>query len=407
MKIQFQTVIDLKSASRIVLNNGFLLCVGVKLAKPMVKDYYAGELGLDGHKPTDVIKVYTSADTLFSQAVMMGFDGADVVMSHPKGNQVTSDNYKEHIIGTAKQVRQDDGYLVADLVIKDKWAIGAIQEHDIKQISLGYLAQLDNTAGMTDTGQAFDGQWVNMVADHVAVVKAGRCGDDCAIGDELAGNQLTNEQINQSTNQSTNQLINQQEGFMKVTINGIEFDVADAPLAQAINQQTDELTRLRQGKIKVGDTAFGLTESKAVQATIDKLVGDNKALISENERLKANQIQPEDIDKLVAERVKTIDDAKKINPHVITDGKTAQAIKTEVVTAKANDKLVQAIVGDVKTAEQSIIDTAFKALVAVMDSGADIKPVPHATDTALQSLNNIGDEKANQPFDKTKMWQNA
>ena len=36
MKIQSQTVIGLKPTSRIVLNNGFLLCVGVKLAKPMV-----------------------------------------------------------------------------------------------------------------------------------------------------------------------------------------------------------------------------------------------------------------------------------------------------------------------------------------------------------------------------------
>lgn len=202
---------------------------------------------------------------------------------------------------------------------------------------------------------------------------------------------------------------------MKVTINGIEFDVVDnAPLAQAINKQTAELEALKQGEIKVGDTAFGLTESKAVQATIDKLVGDNKALASENERLKANQIQPEDIENLVAERVKTLDDAKKINPQIVTDGKTVQAIKTEVVTAKADDKLVQAIVGDVKTAEPSAIDTAFKALVAVVDSMADIKPVPHATDTALQSLNGVGDEKANQPFDKTnqpfdktKMWQNA
>lgn len=401
MKIQFQTVIDLKPTSRVVLHNGFLLCVGVKLAKPMVKDYYAGELGLAGHKPTDVIKIHTSADTLFSQAVMTGFDGADVVMSHPQGNVVNSDNYKDHIIGTAKNVRQDDGYLVADLTIKDKWAIRAIQQDNIKQISLGYSAKLDMTAGATPLingfgGQNYDGQWVEMTADHVAVVREGRCGSDCAIGDDK-------------------HKFNQKETVMKVTINGIEFDVVDnAPLAQAINKQTAELEALKQGEIKVGDTAFGLTESKAVQATIDKLVGDNKALASENERLKANQIQPEDIENLVAERVKTLDDAKKINPQIVTDGKTVQAIKTEVVTAKADDKLVQAIVGDVKTAEPSAIDTAFKALVAVVDSMADIKPVPHATDTALQSLNGVGDEKANQPFDKTnqpfdktKMWQNA
>ena len=36
MKIQFQTVDDLKPSSRIVVNNVFLLCVGVKRARPRV-----------------------------------------------------------------------------------------------------------------------------------------------------------------------------------------------------------------------------------------------------------------------------------------------------------------------------------------------------------------------------------
>ena len=360
--------------------------MAVKLAKPMVKDYYAGELGVvDGRQPTDIIGIYTSPDVLFSQTVIDGFTASDVVMAHPKGNKITSDNYKDHIIGTAKNVRAENGYLVGDLIIKDKWAIYAIEDNDVKQISLGYAAELDMTAGVTETGQAYDGQWVAMVADHVAVVKNGRCGEDCAIGDQ--------QTVNKPKEQS-----------MKVTVNGIEFDVGDnAPLAQAINMQSAKLADLEKGELKIGDSAFNLTESKAVQATIDKLVADKAALADENATLKANQIKPEQIEQMVADRAKTIDEAKKLNPQIVADGKTVDAIRFEVVAAKSDDALVKAIVGDVAAAEQAAIDTAFKALVATADS----KPQPNPADDALKNLNKVGDAKAAEAvaFDKSKMWE--
>lgn len=373
MNINFQTVIDLKPTSRIVLPNGFLLCAGVRLAKPMVKDYYKGELGLDN--PTDIIKVYTDADTLFDQAVIDGFDGSDVVISHPDGNKMTADNYKHHIIGTAKNVGQKDGYLVADLTIKDKQAIQLIQNDDIRQISLGYLAQLDMTGGTDERGQAYDARWILMTADHIAVVKQGRCGQDCQIGD------------------SQN---NPKEYFMKVTINGIEFEVADAPLAQAILHQSRELDGLKTGEIKVGDTAFSLDENKALQASIDKLINDNKALLSQNQSLKANQISDDEIEKRVRERVKTLDDAKQLDPNFVGDGKTVSQIRREIVSNLGDDKLVTAIVGDVKTANQADIDTAFKALVA---TSATI-----VADNALANVNIIQDTP--KTFDKSKLWEN-
>lgn len=388
MKIRLKQVIDLKPTSRVRTPQGFLICQGAKLAKPMVKEYYAGELGIvDGLEPTDTISIYTSPDVLFGDAVINGFTGSDVVMTHPKGNQLTSDNYKDHIIGTAKNVRSENGYLVADLWIKDRWAIDAIEYDDVKQISLGYAAELDMTAGTTDTGQTYQGQWVNMVADHVAIVREGRCGADCAIGDK----------------QTVNNPNQPKEQSMKVTVNGIEFDVGDnAPLAQAINMQSQKLADLEKGELKIGDSAFNLTESKAVQATIDKLVADKAALADENATLKANQIKPEQIEQLVADRAKTIDDAKKLNPQIVADGKTVEAIKREIIAAKADEALVKAIVGDnVKDAEQVTIDTAFKALVATADSKPNI-----AADDVLANLNNVGDAKAEtKTFDKTKMWE--
>lgn len=359
--------------------------MGVTLAKPMVKEYYAGEIGItDGYQATDIIGIYTSPDVLFSQAVIDGYNGSDAVMMHPKGNQLNSDNYKDHVIGTAKNVRAENGYLVADLTIKDKWAIEAIELSDIKQISLGYAAELDMTAGTTETGQEYHGQWVGMIADHVAVVREGRCGDDCKIGDK--------------------QSVKTEQG-MKVKIGNLEFDVGDnSTLAQAITAQNAELDALKGSELKVGDQAFSLSELNATQATIDKLIGDNKALADANVELTAKQVTPEQIEQLVADRVATIDNAKKLNDQIVTDGKSSEQIRRDVITAKANDNLVKAIVGDsVADAEQSAIDTAFKALLATADS----KPQVIAADSALNGLNNpnVGDADKDKPFDKTQMWK--
>lgn len=387
MKIKINQVIDLKPTSRIKTPQGFLICKDVTLAKPMVKEYYAGELGIvDGFEATDIIGIYTPPDVLFGQSVIDGFTASDVVMMHPKGNQLNSENYREHIIGTAKNVRADNGYLVADLTIKDKWAIEAIEYDDIKQISLGYAAELDMTAGQTETGQAYHGQWVGMVADHVAVVREGRCGDDCKIGDKKT--------VNDST-----------EKGMKVKIGNLEFDVGDNDtLAQAITAQNAELDALKGSELKVGDQAFSLSELNATQATIDKLVADNKALAETNTELEAKQTTPEQVEALVADRVATIDNAKKLNDKIVTDGKSSEQIRRDVITAKADDNLVKAIVGDsVADAEQSDVDTAFKALLATADS----KPQVNAADSALNGLNNpnVGDADKDKPFDKSQMWK--
>lgn len=379
MKIKINQVIDLKPTSRIKTPQGFLICKDVTLAKPMVKEYYAGELGVvDGFEATDVIGIYTPSDVLFGQSVIDGFTASDVVMMHPKGNQLNSDNYKDHVIGTAKNVRADNGYLVADLTIKDKWAIEAIEHDDIKQISLGYAAELDMTAGETETGQAYHGQWVGMVADHVAIVPEGRCGDDCKIGDK--------------------QTVNTEKG-MKVKIGNLEFDVGDnSTLAQAITAQNAELDALKASELKVGDQKFGLSELNATQATIDKLVADNAALAETNTELEAKQTTPEQIEALVADRVATISNANKIDDKFVTDGKSVEQIKREVVASKADNVLVKSIIGDnVADAEQVMIDATFKALLATTDG----KQV-NAADNALNSLNNVADSRPMTAYDKYK-----
>lgn len=379
MKIKINQVIDLKPTSRIKTPQGFLICKDVTLAKPMVKEYYAGELGIvDGYKATDVIGIYTPSDVLFGQSVIDGFTASDVVMMHPKGNQLNSDNYKDHVIGTAKNVRADNGYLIADLTIKDKWAIEAIEHDDIKQISLGYAAELDMTAGQTETGQAYHGQWVGMVADHVAVVREGRCGDDCKIGDK--------------------QTVKTEQG-MKVKIGNLEFDVGDnTTLAQAITAQNAELDALKGSELKVGDQAISLSQVDVVQAIVSKLVGDNESLKELCDELEVKQTTPEQIEQLVADRVATISNANKIDDKFVTDGKSVEQIKRDIVASKADNVLVKSIIGDnVADAEQVMIDATFKALLATTES----KQV-NAADSALNGLNNVADSQPMTAYDKYK-----
>lgn len=386
MKIKINQVIDLKPTSRIKTPQGFMICKDVTLAKPMVKEYYAGELGIvDGFEPTDIINIYTPPDVLFGQSVIDGFTASDVAMQHPKGNQLNSDNYKEHVIGTAKNVRAENGYLVADLTIKDKWAIESIEHEDVKQISLGYAAELDMTEGTTETGQAYHGQWVGMVADHVAVVREGRCGDDCKIGDKQT-------------------VIKPEVKSMKVKIGNLEFDVGDNnTLAQAIQAQSQELDALKKGELKVGDQAISLSQVDVVQAVVSKLVGDNESLKELCDELEAKQTTPEQVEALVADRVATISNANKIDDKFVTDGKSVEQIKREIVASKADNVLVKSIIGDsVADAEQVMIDATFKALLAT----ADTKKV-NAADRALNDLNNtnVGDADKNQAPSKSEMWK--
>lgn len=386
MKIKINQVIDLKPTSRIKTPQGFMICKDVTLAKPMVKEYYAGELSIvDGFEPTDIINIYTPPDVLFGQSVIDGFTASDVAMQHPKGNQLNSDNYKEHVIGTAKNVRAENGYLVADLTIKDKWAIESIEHEDVKQISLGYAAELDMTAGETETGQAYHGQWVGMVADHVAVVREGRCGDDCKIGDKQT-------------------VIKPEVESMKVKIGNLEFDVGDNnTLAQAIQAQSQELDAIKCGELKVGDQAISLSQVDVVQAVVSKLVGDNESLKELCDELEAKQTTPEQVEALVADRVATISNANKIDDKFVTDGKSVEQIKREIVASKADNVLVKSIIGDsVAGAEQVMIDATFKALLAT----ADTKKV-NAADSALNGLNNtnVGDAGKNQAPSKSEMWK--
>lgn len=366
-------------SSRTLTPEGFLLCVGAKLAKaPQVRQYYPEEFGgIEGFKEGHSFGVYTSADELFSKATMQSFEGKDTTNNHPPSNKVNASTWKHFTIGTLSNVHAEDGYLVGDLLIKDTDAINQIQSNEKIELSLGYSATLVIEAGVAPDGATYHAEFKDIEGDHVALVHYGRCGGDCRVADHNPKPEKT----------------------MKIIVDGLPFDVADEALAAAIKKQQDQLENLQAAKLKIGDQEFSIaTELTAVQVVADKLVADHKELAEKVPELEANQATPERIEQMAAELGATIQDAKKIDPNLKTEGCTCEQIKREAVKAKAGDALVSAVLGGVAVgdAEPQVIDSAFRALVAT--AGAY-----NPANNLFQPQKNVGD--ADQNKTKQPKWK--
>lgn len=160
---------------------GYLLCVGVPIARTGVMEYLLEEVPEDiaenASGPTVLVR--RAAEDVFSPATMASYEGKDVTVDHPDGF-VTPENWKELTVGHAQNVRQGAGeesdLLLADLLIKDPEAIESIKSGELREVSCGYDAEYEETAPGI-------GRQSNIIGNHIALVPHGRCGPRCAIKD--------------------------------------------------------------------------------------------------------------------------------------------------------------------------------------------------------------------------------
>jgi len=380
-------------SSRSYTPEGYLKCVNVRLGKaPQVRQYYAYEFpNLEGFSADQTINVYKSAEELFKPAAIKSWDGADATDYHPPKNEINAANWKDYHIGYCENVRQEGEYLLGDLLIKDKDSIDLIQNNERLEMSLGYGATLVLEQGTAPDGTVYQAKFINFIGNHVALVKYGRCGGDCRIGDEK-----------QTPKGKT----------MEVSVNGIRFDIGDnKPLADALKQQQDQLENLKAAKLKVGDKQFSIgDELNAVQAVVDQLHTDKTTLEQKVGDLEKNQMTPEKLEQAATERAAVIADAKALVPSVKTEGCTCEQIKRDVIAAKAGDALVGAVLGSVAVgdAKPDQIDTVFRALSAVKGTQPS-NPVGDALNQQQQV--NAGDGKPqgdeNKTNNKKEAWKQS
>lgn len=156
---------------------GFLLCRNVVLARTGSQVYFAGEVPLDADADGMVL-IERDADEVFSPESIASFQGKPITNDHPIV-AVTPDNWKHYSVGHVLNVHRGDGansdVLIGDLVVTDRDAI-ALVRNGKRALSVGYDAEYEQIS----RGR---GRQKNIVANHVALVDEGRCGDRCMIGD--------------------------------------------------------------------------------------------------------------------------------------------------------------------------------------------------------------------------------
>lgn len=156
---------------------GYLLCVGVPIARTGAMEYAAHEVPFGNGDGTVV--VLRSEDVVFDPETISSFEGKSVTVDHPD-EFVTPETWRELTVGLAQNVRRGVGeqrdLLLADLLITDKEAI-ALVRGGLREISCGYDAEYEGLGPNM-------GRQVDIRGNHIALVHHGRCGARCKINDK-------------------------------------------------------------------------------------------------------------------------------------------------------------------------------------------------------------------------------
>lgn len=156
---------------------GYLVCVGVSIARTGMMDYGPGETPLDPG-PNGLVKISRDAKDVFNPKTIASFQGKALTIQHPDAF-VHPKNWSQLAKGILQNVRQGEGDqandLVADILVTSHDAIDLVK-NGLREVSCGYEADWEETG----PGQ---GTQKNIIGNHLALVDEGRAGSAYAIND--------------------------------------------------------------------------------------------------------------------------------------------------------------------------------------------------------------------------------
>jgi len=256
---------------------GFLTAP-VKLARTGVQYYMGFELGLKD-RSFEKIGVLRSPDEVFHPDSIKSFINLVVTDDHPSEG-VTIDNVKKLQKGQVSEVIKNGEVLSGIVTITDKGQIEKINKGKV-EVSVGYSNSLKEEKGTLD-GEVYEFVQTNIRANHLAIVDAGRCGPSCRL---------------------TTDHNKKEKAMLQITIDGIQYQIEDAQLAQAIkNLQSAHDAETEGFKKKLSAEE---EEKKKLKAEKDKAEAEKDA--AEKEKMSDS-----DLNTLISERATLLVQAKAI-----------------------------------------------------------------------------------------------
>ena len=342
----------------------------VRTARTGVQQYLGSEMG---RPDLGVVNVYRDAGEVFSKASLHSFSKLPVTIDHPPAG-VSARNWKQVAVGTTgDEVLRDGESLKIGLKILDAAAVQAVRDGK-RQLSVGYKTEIVWGDGTTPDGTPYQARQTGIVADHIAIVSAGRAGPEYRFGDSWAsfntgdatpvGDGLAPPQPRTPS-------------MKTLTIDGHAVELSDAALIAVSNLQKQVATTAADNLQLTADAKVAAdAHKKAVEAKdgeILKLQADYKvatdAKDAEIATLKAQAVTADKLDAAIAERAAVLDAAKPtLGASFDAKGKSVADIRRATVAKRLGDKAVEG-----KTDEHVAI--AFDTLTTAGVGHAD--PIRH------------------------------
>lgn len=263
---------------------------------------------------------YRPPEEAFNIDSLASIRGKPITMGHH--GLVTNETYNQSKpIGTVlSEGKQDGENIRADVVIYDL-------NTDDRELSCGYQTELEETSGVTPSGEHYDAIQRNIIYNHLAIVPRGRAGHNARLN--MDGEQILDMEVKEMS---------------KIKLDGIEYDVP-AEVESAIKGMTEKADEQKKAFDELSakhDSA--MAEIEKLKADAEKQEADFKAKFDEAVKTtielrtiaqkhgieKADEMSNDEIKKAVV---------SKVHPKLNLDGKSAEYI--EVAFDLAKDTEVQ------------------------------------------------------------------
>lgn len=383
--------------------DGYLVA-DCRVTRTGVQLYAGAEVG---RPDLSVVRVWRPEDEVFAEAAMRTAAYRPITDDHP-AESVTAANWKALAVGfTGGEVARDGAFLRVPLMLADAAAIEAVQAGK-RELSAGYLCDIEWASGRTPEGEAYDAVQRNIRINHFAVVSRGRAGRECRIGDEGArrgdagapgggGVPPSEPAVSPETGEEDRHMAGD---LRTVVVDGLTIDttVQGAQVIERLQQRIADLQRdaaetLRRAEDQVAqlrrDVESRDGQIRALQAQhrrdLEAKDGEIAGLRTAHQReleakdgeiaaLKA-QLDPAALDARVAARAALVAQARKVLGDAFDpSGKTDAEIRRAVVL-KAMPNLQ-----DADKRGEAFFDAAFEAVVAMAPraAAAAANAQPHA-----------------------------
>ena len=321
--------------------DGYMIC-RPRIARTGIQIYNGAEVGRPDLKE---VRVYRPETEVFSADAMSSLAHKPVTVEHPP-EPVTAKNWRKYAVGRLDdEVVRDGEFIRVPLILMDAEAIEAVKGGK-SQLSVGYTAQLNWADGVTKGGEKYDVTQTAIRANHVAITHTARGGPQLRMGDN-------HRRLNMATRtiQVDGISVEMEERDVQVverTLAKLQGEVTAAQAALA-TAQTSMQNDVASAKTEVTNAKAEIQTKLAEIETLKKQLGDSK-------------LTPAQLDKMVADRVATVQRAKSIiGDALVIEGKTDADMRRQVVAAKMGDTA--------KDWNDDMIAASFNTLAVLPDSG--------------------------------------